>query len=397
MRERSAVLLSCALLGACTVGNLTEAEVLTGLDGVMRVDRSTSPPKLRYAEEGPVASWTLRFSPLLPLQPLMRILFGTPSTERLENPASHARELARALGEKAGDSPGSAAEASIRLLQIATLDTSSLDRVVALDGLESISARVGVDLWPDLMAPTSWPARSPEFERALAEFGRLAATRRSGSPRSDAERAALGSAMDALVARPLPTADERVALLVDLAAEASAESDPELRAGAESALLRGLAHAVRWTLVEALKGREPALRPVRLRALEILHRAGGPDSVPVLLSLLAAPGAELREGVERFEDGPVRLRMIRYCGQLDETRAARAARLPGREDWEAISPLQFLCEQVLPVVAPGSDFDPFGNPMRIPAQRALCWILRRPVDFDTAWVRTWYEEFRRKR
>ena len=117
--------------------------MLTELDGVMQVENKQEPPKLSYRDEGPVASWPLRSVLFLPLQPVLRPLGGGASVTKLENPSGHARDLVEVLGDKATDSLLDSAEAATRLLQIAALDPSNLNRIVAIEALAKLCAADG--------------------------------------------------------------------------------------------------------------------------------------------------------------------------------------------------------------------------------------------------------------
>jgi hypothetical protein len=116
---------------------------------------------------------------------------------------------------------------------------------------------------------------------------------------------------------------------------------------------------------------------------------------------LASSPTEIAEGKPRFDPHPAfRLRLIHICGQLNQERALRAVRLPGREAWEPVAPVDFLVEMVLTP-------DAFLSPFQVPAQEALSRCLQRPrLQLDptslspagadvTEWVRLWYDEHRK--
>lgn len=397
---RSLCLSALALLGSCSVGNLRYQEVLSELDGVMQVvrqeDKPGKPLKLDYRDEAPVASWSLQFTPFLPLQPVLRALVGDAAVTKLPNPSEHARELAEALGDKAAGSLLKSADAATRLLQIASLDVSNLNRIVAIDALAKMCRAQDLPLLPGLSDAASYPGVDPGLDDAIETLRRARpASRDDGRQLDDIARAQYAAALQTLTSRPLTTPERRVALVSDLANALRGESDPALRPVTAAALRQALQYGVDWLLLELLADRDAELQPTRLCVFDLLHAAGGGDAVPVLLAWMRAPSAAVRDGREPYEGGSMRLRLIHACGQLDRERGARAVLLPGREAWEAVAPLQFLCEQILPAVDPGADTDPFGNPMRLPAQEALCWSLGRLIDYDTAWVSAWYQEFRR--
>lgn len=396
MADRRLAAALALLLGACTTSSLRYEEVLAGLDGVLVVEppEAGKPARLRYRDEGPVAPWPLRFVLFVPLQPLLRLFVGEPDIAVLDNPPGHARDLIETLGSKAAGDLLSSAEAATRLLPIAELDGSNLDRMVAIDALARICRSLALPLLPDLLRQEQYPERDPPWwSDALDALRQLRPLARGDRPLDDVAGERYRAALAQLTRRPLATAELRLKLISDLALAFATEQQPELQGPTAAALRLALQHGVDWLLLDLLAGREPELQPTRLLVLDLLHTAGGSDAVPVLLAWLAAPGA----AVDRFEGGLMRLRLIQLCGQLDAARGAVAAQLPGREAWEALSPLQFLCDQILPPVGSDDDLDPFGNPMRVPAQEALCYVLQRPIDYELQWVREWNQEFRQGR
>jgi hypothetical protein len=198
----------------------------------------------------------------------------------------------------------------------------------------------------------------------------------------------------------LPQPSQRVALLRDLADALAGETDAALRTATAQAVRAAIAHCLRWTILRALQRSDAeyrtdreSLAEVRVCAIEIVQRTGGPDAVPFMLAWMAAPPERMRENAKRFDlDHYVRLRLIHLCGQLDLTRASKSIRLPGREAWEPASPIDYLCDTLLDVLTR----TPFYTALRIPALEALCRCVGRPFDLDDSWVRGWYEEYRRR-
>src|SRR5262249_60353280 len=93
-------------------------------------------------------------------------------------------------------------------------------------------------------------------------------------------------AVAVLTAQPRRTADARLWPVEWLGTAVEAERDPELAEATASALRRAMQHAVQWTVAHSLQLRAPVWIEVRMRALEILREAGGPDGVPLLLALM---------------------------------------------------------------------------------------------------------------
>jgi hypothetical protein len=163
------------------------------------------------------------------------------------------------------------------------------------------------------------------------------------------------------------------------------EPDAGLRATTEAALRVALRHLLQWTVVEAMQGTDKRLAEVRLAAIHILHREGSADAVPLILALMVVTKEEFRAANgEHFDDDLyVRLTLVHLCGQLDEARARQKVRLPGRAEWEAVAPIEFLATQALNEQAKWATV----------AQEALCRCLGRPIDQDTDTLRAWYTEY----
>ena len=108
--------------------------------------------------------------------------------------------------------------------------------------------------------------------------------------------------------------------------------------------------------------------------------------MPLLLAAMAASPAEQQAGAPAFDpDTLVMLRLIHYCGQLGPELRGSVVRLPGRQDWEATSPVEFLARTILSQRA-------YYSQLRTPAIVALTWCLGRDaLDPDPAWVRAWLD------
>jgi hypothetical protein len=105
------------------------------------------------------------------------------------------------------------------------------------------------------------------------------------------------------------------------------------------------------------------------------------------------------------QDWLIQLRLIHLCGQLDRERAMRTVRLPGREEWQLVAPVDFLAQVVLAS-------DGLFSALRLPATEALAQCLGRPQlglaetspdvpesggGGDAEWVETWYRDYKRAR
>lgn len=387
-RAAAAACAAALLTPSCSIGNLSHAEIVRELDSVVLVEGTGPDRRLAYRDEADVSPWYMRFTLFYPLRPVLGWLLGTdPTRTPIPNPSGHARALVAVLGGKAGDDLRTSAEAVQRLVPIVELDNSALNRITALGGIAEIARAQGLQLLGDLTDPEAWPA-VPTRE---AEW---IATLRDSRPRvrppeqptlEAAARERYAEAMAGLSRRPLSSPNQRLALVHELAEALGAERDSQLLAPTEAALRAALGHCLRWTVIEALQGRELGLVDVRLQALHILHCDGGPDSVATILALMAAPPEALRTHESRFDPQPVvRRRLVHLCGQLDAARGSRSVQLPGRAAWEPVAPLDYLGETVLR--SPDDDF----TGLRTVAQEALCRSLGRPVDYDREWVQRWY-------
>ncbi|MCK5940400.1 MAG: hypothetical protein KAI24_00410, partial [Planctomycetes bacterium] len=134
----------------------------------------------------------------------------------------------------------------------------------------------------------------------------------------------------------------------------------------------------------SIQGRDRRLAEVRLCGMEQIRRLGGPRTVAMMLATMAASPADRKAGLTQFDsDTLVQLRLIHYCGQLGPELANEVVQLPGRQDWEAASPVEFLARTVL------SERDYYSQ-LRTSAIVALTWCLgRERLDPDPAWVREW--------
>ncbi|MGE3174083.1 MAG: hypothetical protein AB7O97_15760 [Planctomycetota bacterium] len=395
------------LAGGCSIGNLTYAEVERDLDAIVRIDGQGDQQRLVYRSDAEQSSWYTRFAPLVPLKPLLRtVLRGTHQT-RLENPSAEVRDLLAELGPKAGGDLGRGAGSVRRLAMIAHLDSSALNRIIALNGLATLADAHGFDLTEGLDRGALRLESAPELPQWLEDFAALRPAQRApvGAPLPADQAARYRAVLAGLCSQPLPQWTQRLALVADLAAAWHDERDPALRAVTADALRSALRHGIQWSVVLALLGREPEWVEVRVRALELLHRAGGPDSVPLLLALLITPPDRIATGEPPFETHEtMQRRLIHLCGQLDRDRALRSMVLPGRETWQETCPAEYLAHIAL-------EDDLLLSPGTLAAREALALSLGRPrlqLDGDPDagaggdaeagdWVQSWFAEFTRQR
>ena len=353
-------------------------------------------PELVYEDEVQQAPWYARSVLLLPMKPVLLWMFSSTVPVTLENPSGSVRDLVAELAPKSGDDLLRGAMSAQRLIRVAELDPSALNRIVAIDGLgalanaQSFALLEGLEEGDDRMRP------DPRFDEWVETFSSLRPAARENGGQLSAEQAArYAEVLAGLTSRPLSLWQRRLALLSDLSDAYRQEPDQELRRLTAERLERALMYAIQSTVVSALGGQQPEWVDVRLAALDLLHRAGGADSVPLLLALMSSSAERIGAGDPQFDpDWFVQLRLIHFCGQLNKDRAARSVLLPGFQDWQRVSPLDFLARIVL-------DEGAFLSPLALPAREALAHCLARrrlQLDDDQGedWVRSWYDEYRRQ-
>lgn len=419
MRERcgrGARLLALAALATlscgCYVSNLSYAEVERDLDALVEVEGTEGSERLVYRETAEVSTWYARATLLVPLRPLLIWTFGGTSLRDIDRPSEAVRELMVELAPKSGADPLRVAASMQRIVRIAELDTSPLNRMLALEALADLASACELPVAAGITEAIA--TRPGELPAALEDFRSLRPAGRTppNAPLSPALATRYRAALQALVAVPLASWQQRIGLVADLATALREERVAELGDATAAALEAAFTHTVRWTLVRALQGSDPNWVEVRRCAMDILHRLGGPDTVPLLLALLTMDPQRTtqRDAAQTVQIGGVLyerhplilLRLIHLSGQLDVERARRSVQLPGRESWQAIAPIDFLAQLAL------VKDDPFQE-LRIPATEALALCIRRgrlglgeaepglPVQpsADLDWVRSWYDEYRR--
>lgn len=389
MRERLAILTLALFAGSCSVHNLSWRQALRDYENLVAVEGTADERRVSYRSEASVSSWYEKLSWAWIFPTIFSLMFGEETGEEPQPlAAQEARYRMAVLPLKAGASVRRASLLFAHIVPVLEVDTSPLSRCVALDALEHLAEVHGWKLLEGVDDPAkqaTLPAGYPEIVGSLRQHRPVA---RDGVLAGEA-RASYLDALRRISMLPLPTPEQRYALVSDLAAAIASESDEELQDATMAAWRSAAQHCARALLARSMTAPGPEMLPLRLRAIEVAHRSGGIDSVPLILAMISVP-PEVAAGqkINIDPDPYVRLRMIRMCGQLDRTRAERVVRLPGQQGWEPYSPLQFLCLQVL-------DEEAFITSLRIPAQEALCRCLGKPVDYDLAWVRELLASLRR--
>lgn len=385
-------------LCSCSVRHLSYSELERDIDAIARLEGSGDQQRLVYLRDVEQSPWYARWLVVRPLKPILIFLFGDTTHVELDapSPSGRVRELAQELAPNCGVDVLRAAATTQRLVRIAELDPSALNRIIALNGLDELRQVHELDVYRGIEGGEAELTTIQSALQVTKQY-RPAARVPVGAPLAAEEGRAYVEALRGLSAQPIATWQARLALVADLATALQLEQDEELAAATQGALRLALQYAVQVTLRRALQDQDVARSEVRLRALEILHAAGGVDSVPLLLALMAKTPAQIANGERPFDfDLETQLRLIHMCGQLDRQRALQQVKLPGRQAWQSIAPIEFLARIALD--------DEFLSPLQLPALEAMALCLQRPrIDLGgegdqsgAEWVRTWYEEYRRK-
>lgn len=379
--------LAAASTGCSVADNLSADEILTEVDGIVKIEGTAPELGIRYAERAQVSAWYMRSWMTQPLRLPLAWLFGRTGETTLENPVRHVRVLLGELPDEVGGDLLVGAKAVVRLGWIAQLEQNAHSRLVAIDGLAAVAQDLGVPLFQG------------DLHRfgAVADDATLAAARAGlavGRPdvRASGDEGTLQPYRDALarlVALPVGDGIARLTLLEEVTGLFAAENVAAMRPAVAAALRAAIAHVVEGVLVEIVQGRAPEYVDLRLCAMEQIRRLGGPRAVPLLLAVMAATPAQRARRESWYDpDSLVQLRLIQYCGQLRGELATTVLLLPGRQSFEAVAPVDFLAITIL-------NEDAYYSKLRVPAVVALTWSLQRPrVDLDPAWVRAWREQRR---
>lgn len=393
-RSRSAVwrasslLAFAALAASCSVAaNLNADEILTEVDGIVRIEGAGNEQRLVYAERAPVSLWYTRIALLGPLQLPLRWMFGRTTEAQLERPAAHVRELLRELPDELPRDVSVVAKAAVRFGFIGQLDGNPYNRLVAVDGLARAARLLELPLFAGDLTRFGAPPDPARLQAARAAIqAQRPEVRPAGSFRAE-DLQGYGDALLAWTEAPLPDGLARLSMLEEATTLLVAESVAEVRAKARDAVRAALRHMIEGLLLEIVQGRGSDTVDLRLCTMEQIRRLGGPRVVPLLLAVMARSPAE-KARLETAYDPDVQLRLIQYCGQLRGELADTVVQLPGRLGYEVTSPREFLAITIL-------NEKELYSKLRTPALVALTWSLQRPrLDPDPAWVRQWREQRR---
>lgn len=370
--------------GGCSVAdNLSFGEIVTELDGIVTIVGDGEARSVHYADRAPVSAWYMRQFLLVPIRWMLGPVFGYRTEQEIENPAGHVRELLIELpDEVSGLEAG--AQAVTRCGWLAELDANGYSRVVAIDDLVAVGRELELPVFAgpfDQLGVTLDPAT---LDAARAGIASARPDQRRGEL-STADRTAYAASLQRLTAQPLAAWTERLLLVEDLVLLHRAEGDAELAALTDAALQAAMRFCIEGILLRAVQDRDSRYVEVRLCAMEQIRRLAGPRGVPLLLAVMSATPAQRARFEPRFDADPlVQLRLIHYCGQLRGDDATAEVRLPGREGWETMAPVDFLAQTIL------TEQDYYSK-LRTPAVAALSLSLgRSTIDPDVGWVRDWY-------
>jgi hypothetical protein len=383
--KRVWLVLGALAASGCTVAdNLSSSEMLHEFDRIARIESGAS-RRVRYERRAEVSTWYVRAAVLWPIAPVLGFCFGRTTERDLENPAQHVRELLRELPDETGSDLLTNALAAVRLGWIAEFETSSQSRVVGIDGLATIAARLELPLFADF----GRLGAGLEPDALAAARAGFAVGRPDARPPEVAGTAHLQAYVEAvkrLTAAPLATGYDQLLLLDELVVAYAKEPEATIRPEIEAAVRAAITHATEGILLRIVQDRASEFVDLRLCAMEQIRRLGGPRAVPLLLAVMAASPAQRARGERLYDpDHIVQLRLIRYCGQLRGELVTTVARLPGRDGWEVPSPADFLAIIILTEQA-------YYSKLRTPALVALTWSLQKPrLDPDPSWVREWRE------
>lgn len=376
-----------AVLPSCSVAvGLSSGELLEELDAIVRIDGTGSERKIAYAERVRVSSWYMHNAMLIPVRAPAAWLFGRRTEMKLENPGQHVRELLEELPDETGSSLTASAAATSRFGWLAELDRNPQTRILAIDGLSRICQQLALKPFGGVFRELSTPI-DPEA-LSLARIG-IRTSRPSARGQDAGTLEPYRDALAQISSAPLPRWDERLMLVEDIGVLLANETDERARPWLTTALQKSIEHCVRGVLLGTIKDRDSRWIEVRLCAMEQIRRLGGPRTVPLMLATMAASPQERAQDISWFDPDPlIQLRLIHYCGQLSGELANKVVSLPGRQEWEATTPNDFLVRTVL------TERDYYSK-LRTPAIVALSWSLgRKKIDPDPAWVRKWNEERR---
>jgi hypothetical protein len=381
-------LLCIGICGCSVADNLSGDEIVAECDGIVTVVGSDTERRIEYATKAPVAAWYMRQFWLVPIRWVLGPVFGHRTLSEIESPSTHVRQLLEELPDETGGDVVACARATTRFGWIAEADSNGNSRVVGIDGLVAMAGQLEIPLFAGSFEAIGLPldaTRRDEARRVIQAQRPDARGEGAGEQLADYRQA-----LATLTERPLAEWTQRLLLVEDLVELLGAERDRETRVATEAALRAAIGHCVAGVLLRAVEDRDPGRVEVRLCAMEQIRRLGGPRTVPLLLAVMSATPQQLARFEPRFDPDPlVQLRLIHLCGQLRGELATTEVRLPGRENWQAIAPVDFLAQAILTEQT-------YYSPLRTPAMAALTLSLDLPrLDPDVAWVRSWYRERRK--
>lgn len=385
-RRSTGVLLLATAAGCSVADNLSSDEILAEVDAIVRVEGAGNDRRIRYAERAEVSAWYMRFWLLVPIRGGLGFVFGRRGETELEQPAAHVRTLLRELPDETGGDLLTCAGTAARLSWLLEYEPNAQTKLIALDGLARMAQQLQLALF---VPPLETIGAAIDEQRLLLAQAGVQTGRPQVRPAQgfgELQQREYRDALATLTAAPLAEPAARTLLVQQLSELVAAETDRELRPAAVTALRAGLVHLVQGCLLRAVQGRAPEFAELRLCAMEQIRRLGGPATVPLLLATMIASPVERAAGATLFDDDAlVQLRLIHYCGQLGGATADAVVRLPGRQDWQTMSPRFFLATSILNEQA-------YYSKLRTPALVALTWSLGQPrLDPDPEWVRRWRE------
>ncbi len=388
MRQWFVGSLGLIALHSCTVAvGLTSNDLIEEIDEIVQVTADAGDPAIDYAEQARVSSWYMHNALLTPVRRPIGWLFGRREELLLKNPGQHVRELLKELPDEVNNDLIACSLAASRFAWFAELDRNPQTRILAIDGL----ARICESLQLTPFAGSFVTASTPLAPSALADAREGIRTLRP-TARSQEGEVALDQYRDALAlisGSILVDWDQRILLVEQLSELLVSEPQEQAKPWLANAVRRSIEHCVRGILLGTISDRSSRWSEVRLCAMEQVRRLGGPRSVPFMLATMVATPQQRAATLSWFDPDPlIQLRLIHYCGQLGGELANTSVHLPGRQDWEAPTPNEFLATTAL------SERDYYSK-LRTPAIIALSWSLqRKTIDPDPEWVRAWNEQRR---
>lgn len=385
---RRAAAAALLLASSCSVAdNLSYTDIVTELDRIVTIQGTGADRRVVYAARAQTSAWYMRQFLLLPFGWLLGPTLGYTQETVFENASGHVRELLLELPDETGSDLLACANATSRFGWIAELDGNGSSRIVAIDGMATLVARLGI---PMFAVSFEHLGESVAPERLIAARAGIQVGRpevRGEEPWDDARLQPYLEALDTIVEAPLDDWTQRLLLIEDLIVLCHAEHDERARPATMQALRKAIGFCVQGILLHVIQERDAGFVEVRLCAMESIRRLGGPRTVPLMLAVMAGRGRSGDTGVAGIDpDWLVQLRLIHYCGQLSGELAMTSVHLPGRAEWESVAPAEFLAQTIL-------NEQTYYSKLRTPALAALTWCLGRPrVDPDSTWVRDWWRE-----